>query len=366
MKQGPLAALAFLLVACSPGPSPESPVTTPAPTSPTPAEISPIPTAGMPVTAVDFSCRLPAVTREGGGDDFTMQGGFLTFPAAQFTPDPRGRFNSRYFEGGLAGTASPVLYGIGGSPFYDRAQSRWVPVSAQQARADGGAYAYATVDSPATIVTVHVVTVATGADRTFRLALPRRLEVADYGVAGIYLTEPSALGGPGEGVWLLDPATGVVKKTWTIHRVWTVRDGYAWVARLDPRDKTQWQPSELPPADSVVRIDLRSGAEEVWFYRAGSYPWLTGFASGGRPVVTVTHPDDTYDVFLTTPNNQSGTLVYSGGLQFTSVQGDGERLWLGREDGIYLYRPAAGLQKVFAYVVNPDFAPSIEPAGFCL
>jgi len=240
-----------------------------------------------------------------------------------------------------------------------------VPVSAPQARADGGAYAYVTVASQ-TAITVHVVTVATGAARHFRLALTGLVQVADYGVAGIYLTEESALGGPGERVWLLDPATGVVKQTWNIHRVWAVRDGFAWVARLDPRDKTQWQPSELTPADSLVRIDLRTGAEQVWFYREGRYPWFIGFASAGRPVVTVGSQDATSDIVLTMPSKQSGTLLYSGKLQFSSVQSDGERLWLGHETGIYLHRPATGVQRVFAYVVEPYSGLSIQPAGFCL
>jgi hypothetical protein len=47
------------------------------------------------------------------------------------------------------------------------------------------------------------------------------------------------------------------------------------------------------------------------------------------------------------------------------VQGDSDRLWFGSSKGIYVYRPSAGFQKVFAYGANPSTADRIEPAGFC-
>jgi hypothetical protein len=258
-----------------------------------------------------------------------------------------------------------VLHGDGVVPFYDRAQSRWVPARARQALADGSAYAYTTYNSLTGVFTAFVVNVASGTSRSFEV--PPSVwspEVADFAAAGVYIVSASALGGPGEGVWLLDPATSAIKQLGAIHRVWAVRDGYAWVARLDARDKTVWPATELAPANSLVRIDLATGAETTWFYRAGSYPWLLDLDSRGRPVVLL-GGDKGNEVLLVDRSGSPGEPVYSGNMAFDYVQGDGDRLWFGGSRGIYLYSPDRGFQKVFAYGADPATSDRIEPAGFC-
>jgi len=54
----------------------------------------------------------------------------------------------------------------------------------------------------------------------------------------------------------------------------------------------------------------------------------------------------------------------TSGLDYLQV--DRDRLWFGTASGIYLYRPGAGLQRVFAYDADPATSDRIEPAGFCV
>ena len=141
-------------------------------------------------------------------------------------------------------------------------------------------------------------------------------------------------------------------------------DGYAWVARFDSRDRTVWPSTEIAPANSLVRIDLSTGAETIWFYRAGAYPWLIDLDSIGRPVVLLGGSSGN-EVRLIDRTGSEGQLVYSGSVPLDYLQADGDRLWFGGSRGIYLYSPDQGFRKVFAYDADPATANRIEPAGFC-
>jgi hypothetical protein len=242
-----------------------------------------------------------------------------------------------------------------------------VPAPACQALADGSAYAYTSNDS-STDLMVHVVSVRSGNSRSFKVPAMNRPLVADYGPAGVYIVAGSAMGGPGEGVWLLNPLTGSTKLLRQVQAVWEVRDGYAWVARFDTRDKTVWPPGEGTNANSLVRVDLATGAETVWFYRAGTYPWLLGLDSLGRPVVQAAQVGVTAglnDLLILDHPGSPGQLVTSSNPGVDYVQGDGDRLWFGGAYGIYLYRPDRGFQKVFAYDGKQGSGNYAEPAGFC-
>src|SRR5260370_41480792 len=115
----------------------------------------------LPVTRVDFSCRLPVVTVNPRFSLPDLHGGFITFPAGQLAEDPNGTMPVRgYPHDDYATTVSPVLSGDGGG-FYDRAAKRWVPASPAATLADGSAYADATVNSRAHIVDVAAETVLT-------------------------------------------------------------------------------------------------------------------------------------------------------------------------------------------------------------
>jgi hypothetical protein len=370
-----VALVALVLAACSSSPSGSTASVSPsairspsagAPPTATPGA-TPTSPADLPVTPVDFSCRLPVVWSTTDTSGITLHGASIAFPSAQLAEDPAGTMHSRLVEGDYATTAMPILHGDGVVPFYDRVFSRWVPARASQALPDGSGYAYVTWNAQSGIFTAHVVDMATASSRDFSLPGGFLPYVADYDASGVYLVGGSGLGGPGDGVWLLNPKTGAVNEIGHIHQVWAVRGGYAWVARLDPRDTTVYPPSELPPANSLVRINLATGAETVWFYRPGVYPWLLGLASNDKAVLLLGLGPNASEVRLANSAGSSGELVYAGntsGLDY--VQGDGSRLWFGNARGIYLYRPTRGFQKVFAYAADPSTSNRIEPAGLCI
>ncbi len=323
-------------------------------------------TSPTQLPTVNFSCRLPVVTSIPGSTGINFQGGFIQFPAARLTDDPGGTMLAHSND--VETAAAPVLAGDGVDPFYDRAQSRWVPTQAGQSLADGSQYAHVTFDSTTGIFTVHVTTVATGSSRSFRVTVSELTfpQVADFGPAGVYMYNQSGLGGPGEGLWLLDPQTGAMRQVRAIPRLWMVRNGYAWVARLDPRDKTVWTGSELAPANSLVRIDLATGSEIEWYYQAGHYPWLQGLDSSGRPLVTLGASDGN-EIRLIDQPGSSGRVVYRGNIPGLGyVQGDRDRLWFGTYDGIYLYTPSQGFARVFAWPGDSSNSKRIEPAGLCI
>ena len=370
MTRNGSAVLALLMIACGPSNQPAAHAGSPSPlgsvaTTPVAASPSAAPNASLPVTGVNFSCRLPVTIQAGAGDGITLQGGFVTFPAASLAMDTAGTMNSRYPEDGFVTTASPALVGSGGYGFFDRGQSRWVPVPPSQASADGRAYAYVSTDWKTNLSKLFVVTVTSGQSRSFDVPTPQSPFVMDYGTAGVYLSAGSAMGGPALGVWLVDPATGNIKALRTADWVWAVRDGYAWVGRFDSRDQTVWPPMEIARLNSLIRIDLATGAETTWFYAPGRYPWMIGLASGGRPLVVLGGPNGNELRLLNEPG-LPGQVIHTGNdITFDTPQADGDRIWFGGATGIYLYTPAAGLQRVFAYNADPTTAPYIHPAGFC-
>lgn len=330
--------------------------------SPTPRPSPSVATAPKP--AVDFSCRLPVVTNSQGEVSTNYQGGFIQFPQGTLTFDRNGFMVGRADD--VVTVASPVLAGNGEVPFYDRALNRWIPARANQSLPDGSQYAYVTYDRNTGAFTAHVTTVASGASRAFPLNTLSSPVVTDFTAAGVYLAGLGGIGGPGEHVWLLDPRNGSIKELGSVHRVWTARDGHAWVARLDPRDTTKWPAMEIAPADSLVRIDLATGAETVWYYQAGRYPWLVGLDSSNRPVVVLGSEAGVNEFRLVDKPGSEGQVVFRGNMSGLGYfQGDHGRLWFGRYDGIYLYTPAEGFRKVFDYGGNVDANSGIQPAGFC-
>jgi hypothetical protein len=355
-------ALALLMIACT-----QQAV---APTPATPGRAGPPVVGDLPVTKIDFSCRLPVSKYTGGGDYVSYSSGFIALPTAAFSSDPNGGIHSRYLEQDFATDAAPTLYGVPqlGPPFYDLAQHRVVPVASAQSTADGASYAYTTVKPASNLTQVHVVNVGAATEKVFDVSQPERAQVADFGPAGVYLLGSPALGSPGEGVWLLNPASGAITRLRSVTHVMAVRDGFAWIGRIDPRDHNPPPSTQGTPSNSIVRLDLQSGAETVWSYRPGASLWLRGFDSRGKPVIGVVGPAHYNDgeIRLVEQPGTQGVLVYPGGLSLTGPQGDGDRLWFGGASGIYLYAPARGLRKVFAYSANPiSEAEGIQPAGFC-
>ena len=330
--------------------------------SPRPTESA----ASTPKPAFDFSCRLPVVTNSQGEVSTNYQGGFIQFPQATLSFDRNGFMVGRADD--VVTVSTPVLTGDGGVPFYDRALSRWIPSRAIESLPDGSQYAYISYDRANSSYTAHVTTVATGASRAFPLPgdpsgfLPA---VEDFTAAGVYVVGHSGLGGPGMHVWLLNPRTGSFTELGSQTQVWTARGGYAWVARLDPRDTTKWSPMEIAPADSLVRIDLTTGAQTVWYYHAGRYPWLVGLDSSNRPLIDFGTADGNEMRLIDRPGSEGQLVLHGNKPGLGYFQPDHDRFWFGDNDGIYLYTPDLGFRKVFDYAGDAAANSGIQPAGFC-
>ncbi len=279
------------------------------------------PLAGLTLSTVDFTCRLPVL-------DFTSPGisdAFIEFPAATFTPA-----------------------GVGGW-HYDWAVGRWLPVARRDASPDGRRYAIARGRSlsPPSPTRIHIVDAATGAD--IRVAsMPDNGEygVIDFTSSGVTVIPVGQDGAPEAGVWTLNPDTGTLTKT---------SDGYyqppvgEWIGVVDPRDPNhQFSHSTGVPVAQPDRIDRRgaTGETTTWMYKPGW--WLYWFAFGGSPLLLVEASRGTsdYEYFLVSGPGRSTRLAgYSGpelspyrDLVFTTGMADEHGIWLSGAASIYLVR----------------------------
>lgn len=354
--------LAFLSVACSGTASQPVALSTASPSqlvTPTQSPSSPSP-SDLPLVRVGFSCRLPAFT--------SLSGGFISFPDATFGADPAGGF-SQLAGGGLVTDARPRLQSsvFNTGVFFDTVERRWVPVSAYQVSPDGAFYAYATYD-PASGDPghVHVVDIASGTEKVLPAPAPpapfQGFEVADFTSLGIYLAANQVNSLP-SGAWLMDPASGTIKTLAQVVNVLRIRNGYAWTLQVDPRDPKPPQPGKGTPGDSLVRVDLATGAKTEWVYRPGEQVWLQGLDSRGGTLIVSFDPTAStiqIETRLVDTAGAAGVLIYSGQLGLGAS--DGDRLWLVGDRAIYLYTADHGLQKVFEFSANAQ----ISPIGPCL
>jgi hypothetical protein len=312
--------------------------------------------ADLPVTQVGFTCSLPAVLTSGGGDSASYQGGFISFPAGTFAQGP------------------------GGMRLYDTAVRRWLPVGATQTSPDGASYAYVTGGtSSGQAATFHIVDVSTASQRTFAVSVPNvasadGIQVMDYDGSGVYFVVAQAGAYP-VGVWRLDARTGKVAALARVANVMAVSGGFAWVGELDPHDPSPPKASSSRPLfNTIAQVNLSSGAQTTWFYSPGRSETLLGLAAG-RPVLDIGDGPD-FPVLggevrlLDHPSSgaeDSGQLVYGGGVGLSDPLGDGDRVWLGSDRGVYLFTADGGLQKVFAAPASEvGTITSIAPAGPCL
>jgi hypothetical protein len=335
----------------------------------------------LPVTQVGFTCSLPAVVTAGGGDFVSYNGGFISFPAATIAQDPNGLISTGSSQQEVETSATPVLRGVpqDGPTFYDAAVHRWVPVSAAQSSPDGSSYAYVTTGASSSQgATFHIVSASAATQKTFTVAVPNvgaanGVQVMDYDGSGVYFVVTQFEGYP-VGVWRLDAGTGKVTALARVANVMAVHGGYAWGGAVDPHDPS---PPKVPASrslfNSIVQVNLSNGAQTPWFYSPGRSETLLGLASG-RPVINIGDGPDFPTVggeirLLDHPSSgaeDTGQLVYGGGVPLTDPQGDGDRLWFGSDRGIYLYTADGGLQKVFAFSASQAGSiTTIAPAGLC-
>jgi hypothetical protein len=304
--------------------------------SPTPVISSASASAGpapfdLPLTAIGFSCRLPISTPDG-------QGAFITFPGTKVSFD----FSAR----GLLSR---------GGAYYDRAFSRWLPVSRQAVSPDGKHYAYTEPGPDQTKQPkIHVVDVATGADRGF-ITLSQEwfmaYQVLDYSIEGIYLFQ--IYESPEFGLWLLNPSTGAMARVAELDYI----EGAGgtkifWLGTVNPNDSHNIG-TMFAIADQIDRYNLVDGTRVPWLYQPGKGIQMLAVDATGHPIVEVINTFVAEDLavrlmLLLSPTEQRTIITAPARFlgSFEQPIADSHGVWFGSSQGIYLYSDANGLQKV--------------------
>ena len=300
-----------------------APVGATASSSPTPAVVAITNALGA---SISFTCRLPIVT---GGQ--TPEAGFIAFPAGSFAKDPSGNIKPKTF--GLA---------------YDRLYSRWLPVDWRSVSDDGSHYAYATYSdtfpSNGATSVIHIVNVATGADRI--VLRTGQYVITDYVGAGIYLTAwVGGHDGPGPQVgWVIDPVAGSLRALIGGQKYgYWIGSGAGWRMDYNPADPTVHQGMTGP--NRIIRVDLASGAEGTWFYQQGADGvQLEGFDRLGHPIIESEIGSVSTMWLLSDASHRS--KLFSAPQFFNGAMADLHGIWFSDGTATYLYNAASGLQKV--------------------
>lgn len=312
--------------------------------SPTPTlSISPSSTTS---SAGGLPCRLPVVTWTQTAQGQVPSAGFLTYPRGQVSGDPNGAIvpdGTRYRS-----TARPYLYGGGpGAGSYDWPLERWLPVKPPSVSPDGSHYAYST-DFGA----IHIVDVATGIDRTF--TAPQGPDtVLYYAKEGVYFNHEWE-GPPGPGLWLLDPATGTVQTVFSDKSVQAVGGFAAWLPDVNAADPhpvfSQYTGTNMP--NRILRRDLNGGPTVPWFYQPGKSLAVMGFDQDKHALIVAESlgSPDNVQIWQVPAANQ-GKQLYSG-TQLAQIVADDHGIWFADQQGISLYTPAHGVQKVSTVVAD--------------
>jgi hypothetical protein len=373
-----VALVAVLAIAACTQPPQQSAATPPTSSTLPP---TPSPVTDLPLSTVTFTCRLPVTKSLSGGDFASYEGGFITFPQGGYQTDPTGAIHSEYFAQDFVTVAKPELHGApqAGPPFYDLAQKRWLPVGSSQSSPDGSAYAYSILNglAPGPPFAIHIVDVARGTDRTFPVPTSSEFGssegawIGDFDGDAVSFTSMQTIGHP-QGVWSLNVVSGKISQLSRVAGVAAIENGYVWVSRIDPRDPQGAQTGRSGPHEnSLVRVDLTSGQETVWYYAAGHVVGLVGVDRLGAPIISDAPPPDftRATLRLVSKPESDGITIYDGkgGLVFFTLQSDVlGRLWLGSDRGIYVWTPAVGLAKVFAFTHDTVDAAAMAPAGLCI
>jgi len=233
-----------------------------------PGSPSPFPnSSSRPASGAEFpNCQLAVSWRV--FDRSTRQwsstrAGFIQLPGGTLTEDPAGT--------DVAAFRSQV--------FYDLTARKWLPVGREAVSPDGSQFAF--VDSATGL---HLVTVSSGNDRL--LLADGGWAVVDFGLDALYLakSEPvqSVFGGSGVALKGLyrEPVTGGTPRRLLSSDVayFTIARGYAWALALRDLDA---RPRQL------LRIDLRSGASDVWYTAPEGGIGQLAVDTTGVPIVTL-------------------------------------------------------------------------------
>jgi hypothetical protein len=304
-----------------------------------------------PTSALAFRCNLPI-----SSDAFSnQQAGFVAIPSGAFTPDSSAALTYDTGTSRYRTAQSPALYGDSGTPSYDVALRRWLPVAWQQVLPDGSAYAYTREASPTRSRNeIHLVDVGSGRDRM--IFNQDAYHVVAYQPEGVYVDYHLNGTDASSGLWLLNPTSGALKAYPTGRQgTWTrVAAGAAWSYSLN---------GSRFGSTSFARLDLLTGAVATWFSVTSPQPLGQPGSKSLRliglerddPLVEVYSDEQNPEVWRLTAPNQATRLpeVPLGGMSPPASVTDSHGLWLiGSMGGVYLYSGVAADQVAAAPNAN--------------
>lgn len=299
---------------------------TPMPVGKTLATATPSVTFDLPLSFPAFICKLPISTP--------------------------GSAQAAFIAVGSMGTVTFIPQAAG-VHYYNRAFSRWLPVGREAVAPDGLRYTFVESGDPG-VYLVHVVDAANGKDHVFsELASVTGLQappvVLDYSAEGIYMVQ--AFEHLLAGLWLADPNTGSVRQLSSSLLPIARTPGFIWVQALNSADPnpvvTGSSAGTLP--NEIDRVDLKSGNRVTWLYRPGTGLGIVGFDLAGHPLIESSRWGiDPNAELLIAPDPSTQRSIYRGAMAKSLGNGiaDGHGVWLGSDQGIYLYSEADGLQKI--------------------
>lgn len=227
-------------------------------------------------------------------------GGFVHFPGGVFRRDPHADMVLDRTLPHVVRTRTPdqpYLYAGEGSPVrsdhisFDRVVGRWLPVTRAQVSANGLRYAYLDYESAtAAPWRIHIVDIRSAADQIVRRAAQALLAIVGVTDHDIFLTDchSTEVSGNCSGpLWRVDIATGSVATVSDHRGAWIVNGSVAWLV-------TCWPSKDPVPCfgvygeeqfNQLLRVDVASGREEVWYGASGVN--FLGTDVAGRPIVAV-------------------------------------------------------------------------------
>lgn len=203
---------------------------------------------------------------------------------------------------------------------YDRAYARWLPVPWAWVSPDGAQYAYPGVDG------IYVYNLRTSTQ--VQLGAGQVWGVFDVEAEGVYATT-----GTVGGLWLL-PFSGPIKQITSTGYWQAVTKGAAYGTAT----------SSVPygTANTIMKLDLSTGATSEWFTQPGAQSAVTGFDVKGDPVI-VAQTQSSLSIWITISPNRgylisNGYTAYGGAFFPTGAPiGDSHGVWFLSGGGIALY-----------------------------
>ena len=292
------------------------------------------------------NCRLPISISV---PNQPWQGAQLDLSTGHALYDAAASFEANGNPGAVRTTAMPILAGSS-SAYFDRAASRWLPVS------NGAAVSAYDPTDPGPVVSLHVVDIATGRDRT--LSTPPGLwSILGFSSEGIYVDERYE--GIGPGLSVVNPESGAIRQVLKEGAVNMVTGSTAWVGVSNPADKLPAPPGIGGWSNEIDKRDLSTGATTTWFYAPGTSLNVYELINGS-PVVTIWDGLSTRSVLVTSPNrSQPFDLPFTpdSSQLYAPFVSDPAGVWIGSGDGVYLWTARTG-----AVLVSDE--PAV-PAGTC-